>query len=312
MKSTSIMPAALTKSFSKAGLKLRKHSPEILVVTGVVGTVVSTVLACKATTKVGAILEDTKAQLDEVHEVVNDEQYADRYTSEDAKKDTVIIYAQTGVKLAKLYAPAIAVGILSIGSILASTNILRKRNIAIAAAYTAVDKGFKEYRNRVVDRFGETVDRELKYNIKAEKIVETVIDEETGKEKKVKKTVDVVNGLEGYSGYARFFDDASPEWKKDHEYNMMFLRAQQSYANDLLRSRGHIFLNEVYDMLGIRRTEAGQAVGWLYNEDSPTGDNYVDFGIYNIYKENSRDFVNGYEAVIRLDFNVDGPIWNLI
>lgn len=311
MKSTTIMPV-VTKSFNKIGMQLQKHSPEILIVTGVVGTVASTVLACKATTKVADILEDAKGQLADVHAVVENEDYADKYTSEDAKKDTVIIYAQTGVKLAKLYAPAIALGVLSIGSILASNNILRKRNVAIAAAYTAVDKSFKEYRNRVIDRFGETVDRELKYNIKAEKITETVIDEETGKETKVKKTVDVLQGNKDYSDYARFFDEGCAEWRKDPEYNLMYVRAQQQYANDLLHSRGHLFLNEVYDMLGVPRTQAGQVVGWVYDEKNPKGDNYVDFGIYDVHYQPSRDFVNGYEPCILLDFNVDGTIWELI
>ena len=230
---------------------------------------------------------------------------------EDAKKDLAITYVQTGVKLVKLYAPSVALGVLSITSILASNNILRKRNVALAAAYATVDKSFKEYRNRVIERFGETVDRELKYNIKAKKIEEVVKDEETGKEKKVKKTIEI-GDPNTYSDYARFFDDGCKGWEKDSEYNLMFLRAQQQYANDLLRSRGHLFLNEVYDMLGIPRTKAGQVVGWVYNKDNPVGDNYVDFGLYDINREVVRNFVNGYERTILLDFNVDGNIWDLI
>lgn len=148
------------------------------------------------------------------------------------------------MKLAKLYAPAVALGTLSITSILASNNILRKRNVALAAAYATVDKSFKEYRKRVIERFGKEIDRELKYNIKAEKVSETVIDEETGKEKKVKKTAFVVNPSD-VSGYARFFEKytmdedgnsvLNPHWENNNEYNLMFLKAQEKYANDLLR-----------------------------------------------------------------------------
>lgn len=300
-------------TIGKVGFKFKKYSPEILVVSGIVGVVASAVMACKATTKVSTILEDTKDSVEKIHECENNKELVEsgEYTYEDAKKDLAITYVQTGVKLVKLYAPSIALGVLSITSILASNNILRKRNVALAAAYATVDKSFKEYRNRVIERFGETVDRELKYNIKAKKIEEVVKDEETGKEKKVKKTIEI-GDPNTYSDYARFFDDGCKGWEKDSEYNLMFLRAQQQYANDLLRSRGHLFLNEVYDMLGIPRTKAGQVVGWVYNKDNPVGDNYVDFGLYDINREVVRNFVNGYERTILLDFNVDGNIWDLI
>lgn len=179
---------------SKAVMKLKKHSPEILVVAGIAGTVVSAVLACKATTKVAEILDETKGTLDTIHDgmetgAINGHEY----TNEDGKKDTVEVYAQTGMKLAKLYGPAIILGTLSITSILASNNILRKRNVALGAAYAAIDKSFKEYRGRVIERFGEQVDTELKYGIKAKKFEEIEVDPETGKEKKVKKTVMVAD-----------------------------------------------------------------------------------------------------------------------
>ena len=189
-----------------------------------------------------------------------------------------------------------------------SHNILRKRNVALAAAYTAVDKGFKEYRERVIERFGKEVDRELKYNIKAKEIEETVTDEK-GNEKKVKTTIEVADPNLP-SPYSKFFDEACPEWHKNPEYNLMFLRGQQRWANDVLMGRGYLFLNEVYQALGIPETEAGQVVGWIYDPDNPDhkGDNYVDFNIYDLHREKSRDFVNGYERSILLDFNVDGEI----
>lgn len=303
---------AIKNAISKATIKLQKHSPEILVVTGVVGTVASTIMACKATTKVSTILEESKKEIDTIHEVAADENMIEQYSEDDAKKDLTIVYAKTGVEIAKLYAPSVVLGVASIGCILTSHKIMRGRNVALAAAYTAVDKGFKEYRDRVVDRFGNEVDRELKYGLKAKKITEVEIDEETGKEKKVKTNALVVENPTGYSDYARFFDEACPAWEKNSEYNLMFLRAQQQYANDLLQSRGHLFLNEVYDMLGIPRTKAGQVVGWVYSKTDPVGDNFVDFGIYDIHRETNRDFVNGYERSILLDFNVDGNIWDLI
>ena len=309
MKINNLVNSA-TRTFNRAGLKLKKHSPEIMVTAGVIGVVASAVMACKATTKASSIVDEMKEKMYKIHKSADmvDEEI---YSEEDLKKDTSIVYIQTGVKFAKLYGPSIALGVLSITSILVGHNILRKRNLALAAAYTAIDTSFKAYRGRVVERFGKELDKELRYNIKAKEVEETVIDEKTGKEKVVNKTIDVVDPNE-YSDYARFFDDGCNGWSKDPEFNLMFLKQQQSYANDLLKSRGHLFLNEVYDLLGIQRTKAGNIVGWIYDEKNPVGDNFVDFGIYDINRPKNRDFVNGYERTIILDFNVDGDILSLM
>ena len=309
MKINNLVNSA-TRTFNRAGLKLKKHSPEIMVTAGVIGVVASAVMACKATTKASSIVDEMKEEMDKIHKAADmvDEEI---YSEEDLKKDTSIVYIQTGVKFAKLYGPSIALGALSITSILVGHNILRKRNLALAAAYTAIDTSFKAYRGRVVERFGKELDKELRYNIKAKEVEETVIDEKTGKEKVVKKTIDVVDPNE-YSDYARIFNDSCNGWSKDPEYNLMYLKQQQSYANDLLKSRGHLFLNEVYDLLGIQRTKAGNIVGWIYDEKNPVGDNIVDFGIYDINRPKNRDFVNGYERTIILDFNVDGDILSLM
>ena len=283
-------------------MKLKKHSPEILVVAGIAGTVVSAVLACKATTKVAEILDETKGTLDTIHDgmetgAINGQEY----TTEDGKKDTVVVYAQTGMKLAKLYGPAIILGTLSITSILASNNILRKRNVALGAAYAAIDKSFKEYRGRVIERFGEQVDTELKYGIKAKKFEEIEVDPETGKEKKVKKTVMVADpNLQ--SDYAVYFDSKSRNYETNPDYNRMFLKAQQAFANDKLQTRGHLFLNEVLDDLDLPRTPAGQIVGWT--KDGPDG--YVNFRIVEVERETED---GRHEPALLLDFNVEGNIW---
>lgn len=309
-------------AFSKVGFQMKKHSPEILVVAGVVGAVTSAVMACKATLKVEEIIDETKEKMDKVHESAEHgaTPAGMDYSAEDAKKDTVIVYTQTGIKLAKLYAPSVALGVLSITSIFASNNIMRKRNVALAAAYATVDKSFKEYRKRVIEQFGKETDWALKHNIKAEKVTKTVTDEETGKEKKVKETAFVVNPSD-ISGYARFFEKytvnekgesvLNQHWEPNNEYNLMFIKAQESYANDLLRAKGRLFLNEVYEMLGLPTTKAGQVVGWVYDPDHPIGDNYVDFGLYADNLTYS-DYANGFDPAILLDFNVDGNIWELM
>ena len=299
-------------SLSKASFKLKKISPELLVGLGIVGVIAGTVMACKATTKVNGILDETKENTNKVHEciAIND---PEKYTKEDGQKDLTIIYMQTAVKLIKLYGPAILITGASIASIIASNNIMRKRNLAIAAAYATVDRSFKDYRNRVVEKFGDELDKEIRYNIKEKTFTEKELDEKTGKNKKVKKKVKVIDENE-YSEFSKFFDASSRCWQKDAEYNLMFLRDCQNHANDRLRCTGHLFLNEVYDMLDIPRTRAGQVCGWIYRPDDPDykGDSFVDFGIYSTNREANGSFVNGYEPVIILDFNVDGNILDLI
>lgn len=306
---TDIM-TTLTRAFHRAKFKVNQHSPEILVVTGIAGAVVSTVLACKATTKVNDILTEAKETVDAIHAVAEKPENAEKYSKEDTNKALAVTYAKTGLELAKIYAPAIGVGVLSAACILTGTGILRKRNLALTAAYTAVDQSFKDYRGRLVERLGKELDRELLYNIKSQEVEEIVVNED-GSETVVKTTVEVADP-NTYSVYARFYDDGNMQWDKDPETNLMTLRHMQAHANDLLRCNGYLFLNDVYDMLGIKRTKAGRIVGWIYDENKPNGDNFVDFGIYDMDKPKNRDFVNGWESTILLDFNVDGPIVDLI
>lgn len=309
MNKTAIISGA-TRNLNRAIFQCKKHSPEILAITGTLGVVASGIMACKATLKINDILEESKETVELIRKVSEDKSLAEKYTEEDSKKDLAIVYAQTGVKLIKLYGPSVVLGATSLACLLGSNNILRKRNIALAAAYTTIDKSFKDYRGRVVERFGEAIDKELRYNIKAEEIEETVVDEK-GKEKKVKKTVDVIDP-NTISDYSRIFYEGNPGWTKDPEMNLVYLKQQQNWANDKLKAKGYLFLNEVYDMLGFPRTKAGQIVGWVYDEKNPIGDNFVDFGIYNLDNPANIRFVNGDERSILLDFNVDGNIWDLM
>lgn len=321
MKTNEIMNA-VKRTVSKASFQIKKYSPEILMVAGVVSVVGGTVLACKATIKATEILADSKKDIDAVHECLENEELvkSGKYTEEDSTKDLTVIYAKTGVNLVKTYAPAVAVTAVGVTCMLAANNILRKRNVALAAACATVTNELKSYRKGVLERFGERVDRELKLGIKAKEVEETVVNPETGEQTIEKKTVDVVDDTSissEYSTFARLFDELNPYWENDPEYNMKFLKCQERYANDLLKTRGHLYLNEVYDMLGIPRSKAGQVYGWIYDENNPVGDNYVDFGLYAVYKnsENRRAqsaFINGEEPSIMLDFNVDGNIFDMM
>lgn len=306
----------LTRSINKVGFKIKKHSPEILVVAGVVGTVASVVLACRATLKVHEVLDEAKETVDVIHKTAEEHANDDTtevavYTQEDAKKDLTIVYAQTGWKLTKLYGPAVITGALGIGCMLAANNILRKRNVALAASLAGVMSDFKEYRGRVIDRFGKEMDRELRYNIKAKEIEERVVDEE-GNETVVTKTVEVVDPNLAHSLYSVVFCEGNLGWTRNAELNKVFLIQQQNYANDRLKARGYLTLNEVYEMIGAQTTKYGQIAGWVYTEDGSVGDNFVDFGMFDVANEKACDFINGIEKSIILDFNCIGNILDYI
>ena len=315
MKKNEIMKS-VSGTVHKVGFQLQRKSPELLVGLGIIGAITSAVLACKATTKAGKIIEEANDAISTIHQANENgvTNAGETYSEQDCKKDLAVAYVQTGVKFAKLYAPAVLLGAASVTSILASHNIMKKRNVALAAAYAAMDKSFKDYRGRVLERFGEQVEKELRYNIKAQEIEETVTDGK-GKEKTVKKTADVAQAgwdPSRYSPYAKIFDESHPDWRKDAEQNLYYLKALQAQATDKLRSQGHLFLNEVYDMLGFKRTQAGAAVGWIYDPRHPIGDDFVDFGMYEVRREKAVDFVNGYERSFILDFNVVGDITSLL
>lgn len=295
---------------SKIKFKVRKNSPEILMVCGIVGVIGATVMACKASTKVKDVIEEKNNKIEEIKEKHStlEEGESLEVSEKEQTKEIAKVYVETGVEFVKLYGPSVVLGSLSIFSILSSNRIVKKRNVALAAAYKAVDTSFKEYRQRVVERFGKELDTELRFGTRQEKI-ETEYTDEKGKTKKKKESVTVVDGVK-VSEFAKFFDQTSSYWEKNPEYNLSFLITAQSLANDKLKRQGYLFLNEVYDMLDIPRTKAGQVVGWTYREENENGDNYVDFGIFEVNRPKNREFVNGLEPVILLDFNVEGEILN--
>lgn len=290
-----------TSRVGRQVLVAQKHSPVVLFGAGIIGVAATVVLACRATLKLDEIVEKAQVDIEAAHSL-RSQNYAN-YSEADCQRDLAIIYTRTAVRLGKLYAPAFIIGVASVGALVGSHAILSKRNVALTAAYAGLERAFKEYRQRVIDEIGEEKEQELRYASVTREIVEK---DETGKEvTKVEKVIDPT----AYSPYARFFDEYSQSWSKTPEINLLFLRSQQNYANDLLKARGHVFLNEVYDMLGIARSKAGAIVGWVISKN---GDNFVDFHIYDGTSDIKRQFVNGNERSILLDFNVDGVIYDKI
>jgi len=307
-----LVPNAVSSKFGRQLLHLQKSSPKLMFAVGITGVVASTALACRATLKLSDTLENIDTLRENAQELndrwhLGQEAGVDAVEDYDDKKyahDLAVLKAKAVLDIAKLYAPAAGVMIMSIALLTGSHVTLNRRNASLTAAYASVDQAFSKYRDRVVAQLGKDADDEFRYG--ATSVDETVVGED-GKKKTVQRAR---VSPEGHSQYARFFDKLNSQWQSNPEYNRAFLQCQQQFANEKLRMRGHLFLNEVYDALGMERTQAGAVVGWVISKE---GDNFVDFGIFDdITNPRVRDFVNGLEDSILLDFNVDGVIYDKI
>lgn len=295
----------------KAEFTIKKNSPEILLGAGIVGFVGTVVLACRATCRADEVLEFHRRKIKDIEDAKEiadaDPEGEMSYDVEIYRQDKAIRYLKTTGNLAKLYAPTVAVGALSLACILTSRNIMQKRYLGVVAAYNGLSAAFEEYRKRVRDEYGEGLDKHFRYGTTYE---ELPVYDENGKKTKEKEQVEKTETemVMPTDDSCRFFDSSNPNWDKNPTFSMMWLRGQQNILNDILHTRGHVFLNEVYDALGFPHTPQGAVLGWIDGE----GDNCIDFGLYDQNKESVRRFVNGVDNVIMLEFNHDGVIWDKI
>ena len=294
----------LRKSFKKAQLTVRKHSPEILMVAGVIGTVAGAVMACKETLELEDVLDECKQEKMEL-----EEQYAmcEEYSEDALKKDQVKLTIKQAAKIVKLYAPSVIMEVTSIGVIFASNDIMRKRNASMAAAYATLNSMYKRYRQNVIESYGEEVDKDMRFGVKHEKVTE--IDEDGNKVKIDARIVDLDNTALAISDYSRFFQMGCKGFDASSgRYNLLYLKGIQAMFNNKLIADGYVMLNDVYRELGFDTIPEGWSIGWVYDETNPIGDNYIDFGLYEARNKNQRA-VNDWEPVILMDFNVDGNLY---
>ena len=309
MKKTELATKA-SQILVKTKLGIKKHSPEILVATGIGTGIVAAIIACKQTIKANNIVAEAQKSLQNIEDAkelaANNEA---EYTEENEQADRKYISIQTTVGMVKTYALPVGLGVLSITCILAGHHILKKRNVALAAAYSALSTDFMNYRKRVVDKYGKDVDFMLKNGLEKQIIANKVIDPETGEVKETKEEALTYEG-DKLSQYARVFDEVgSTQWTPSADHNRAFLLMEQNYFNERIRTRGYIFLNEVYERLGFRPTKAGCVVGWVYQNADYEG---IDFGIFTAHTQKAAEFLEGTEPSIILDFNVQGDILSLV
>ena len=281
----------VTRLAGRAGLVLGKHAPTILTAAGTAGFIGTTILASKATLKVEETISEESALLVKVHEAHE----AGKLEDKDALHDKVILYTRMTTKLAKLYAPALILGAASIVSLATGHGIMLKRNASLAAAYAAVDQAFKTYKKKVESKFGKDA------------VIDALISTTEEDLTKDELTMEAIAAVDGVSPYGVIFDETNNNWSADEDLSMLHLKCQQQYANDILQTRGHIFLNEVYKMLGFPHTPAGAVTGWVKGN----GDDFVDFNIFEGTFE-GEDEKGRTVTKWALDFNVDGVMYDKI
>lgn len=318
MKKEEMMLKA-TQMLAKGKFKLKKAGPTIMIVGAAIGGVTAAVLACKATLKAEEIIAEHNAQIETIHttkaQVDSGEMQlkdGETYTADDMKKDITATYVHTAVWLAKVYAPAVTLGSLSLACMFGSHHTMSRRNASLTAAYIAIDKAFNEYKGRVTERFGDRVQQELERNMKAVPVA-TKVQNEEGVEETIQEYKDVA--MTHTSPYDQLFDETVDTWQPDNRLNRNYLFLMEQAANKRLRTQGHLFLNEVLASLGTHggvslKTPEGQIVGWIYDPNDPTKQNHVDFGMTNYVPGNDalNSFIDGYERSVLLHFNCDGVI----
>lgn len=292
-----LIKTAVTSRAGLAVLAVQQKSPTLLLGAGVVGVIGTVVLASRATLQLDEVIDKFETRKKMMHDLL--ETVPEDYTPAKAKSDSLLIHTKLVTDVVKLYGPAVVLGSLSIAALVGSHVILSRRNAGLIAAYTAIDKAFKEYRSRVVADQGEEKDLEYMYESNTREVYSE------GK-KGEPKVEEIKTFGTGRSPYSVVFDADNLNWGPVPETNVFFLRQQQQYCNDRLRARGHLFLNDVYRELGFPDTEAGAVTGWIYGE----GDDFIDFGIWEgCTYEQIKEFLRGPNGSLLLDFNVQGSIY---
>ena len=284
-----VIPTAI----SRGGLVLKKHAPLILTIVGLTSMTAGAVVAVKQTMKLEDLVEKAELRIDEVKTT--------KYETDKLEQRALYrAYLHNLLDYTKLYGPAVSMFASGIVSVAVGHGILQKRNVGLVAAVNALEKSFQAYRDRVIKDLGEEKDRDYMLGIE-----ETTTKGEDGK----KSTLTEVDPSK-MNQFSRVFDNTNDYWQsEDPSFNQFFLTTEQRIINDILLHRGHVFLNEVYDRLGFKRVPEGNVLGWIVSKDGP---NFIDFGLYDASTEAKRNFINGYEKSIWLNFNIQGEVLSKI
>lgn len=201
---------------TKAVGRVKKDAPPLLIFAGIGGFVTTVYLAVKATPKA---LEIQKGFNEET------------------------TFWEKTKALAPVYIPTFTVGMSSIACILAGTNMYNRRLGAMAAAYKITETAYREYKDGVIEAFGE----------KKEKIVRDKI-----AEKKMEETAHLAPEQVPEGKYLYY--DASTGgyfWSSDTDIGKI-----ENQLNSVLLVDGYISVNDLREALGNEPIDIGDSIGW--------------------------------------------------
>lgn len=305
-------------AFNKTKFWTKKHSPELLIAGGIIMAAGAIVSACIATKKADKILEPATKQISDIHANLKDtfKINNEQVNVKEEKHKLAKVYAKTGGKLLLVYSPSILMFAASVSCILGSHNIMKGRNLALAAAYTTLDNGYKAYRKRVKEKLGDAAEEAIYKDIREEN---KEVADKNG-ELKMKST-SAAHVTKNADPYCALYSCGNRGWERSAVLNYDYLMAQQAYLNHKLQSQGFLFLSDVYDalgfdanMLGVDKIRASHILGWIYDPKDFSRDNYVSFGLtdkHGLTKDPISAQIRSNEPDFWLEFNCDGDILNL-
>ena len=310
MKAKAVNDLMRTAKFTARaiGKRIGKASPEILLTIGIGGVIVGTVMACVASRKLTDILDEHNACRDELEEdglVTVDENGEPAEDEEETvssvnKRALWHLYLHTGVKVLRLYAPSVGIVLAAIACILGSHGIMKRRNTALLVAYSALERGFGEYRTRVRQAIGEEAEDRLRFGITEKEIEDHYIDE-NGEEVNVVKTAPVFN-ISECSPYARYFDAYSVDgWQGDSAETCLLDGMENYYNQRLYANDGQVvILNNLLHDLGYCEDMAGASAGWAVGVSDEDG---IKIRRIKGYREINEDGMTQIIPTTILDFN---------
>ena len=201
------------------------NAPTILTALGVTGLITTAVLTGKASFKAAEVIATGNK---------NVTAYEDGDPLEVREKINLVW---------KYYIPAAGTAAVSIACIVCANHISTRRTAALASAYSIAQEGFREYREKVLDKIGETKEQEVR-----DEIAQDRVDKNPPSE-----VVFIGQGevlcLDTYSG-RYFMSDMESVRKAENDTNWQILNSD--YAS----------LTDFWDRLDLDSTSESDNIGW--------------------------------------------------
>ena len=308
----------LTKVLNKGKVFFKKNSPFILVTAGVGLMITGAVVACKETMKVEEIVDTHLEYKEKIETLVADKT---EIPQEDGtvivcdeaygKKTKRSLTIRTIFKLVKNYAPAALLIIAGALCVFKGVNILNNRLVDTSAALAASTRAFSKYREYIRGtENGEQLDRDAITGKTVIDEINEVVDENGNITAEVKeKTLFNPN-----SDTSVLFDETTTEvWNRNGAVNHTRITNVIETANRILSTRGFLYLYEIYEALGMKRTPTSQNMGWMtekWNKEFPWADvNHITCTINGVdsMSEGLKLYDHDMDG-LWLDFNCPGNI----